>query len=112
MASVKTRIGFNSCRSASLQTPSLCGHNKAGGLKAPGYLFSRLSDVFLRFELNEPAHRSSLTAHRSSLTAHRSLLKIINKGGKAFKGFLAGFLNFDGKLDGGFDGTAQVCQLL
>ena len=80
-------------------------HNKAGGLKAPGYLFPRFLDVFLRFALNEPAHDSSLTAHRS-------LLKIIDKGGKAFKGFLAGFLNFDCKLDGGLDGTAQVCQLL
>mgnify|MGYP003446097733 CR=1 FL=1 len=39
MASAKTRIGCNSCRSASLQTPSLCGHNKAGGLKAPSFVF-------------------------------------------------------------------------
>ena len=45
------------------QTPLLCNH-KTEGLKAPGYLYSRLSDVF------------SLTTHYSSLITQRSSLTI------------------------------------
>ena len=39
-------------------------------------------------------------------------LEIIDKGGKAFQGLLAGLLNLDGELDGGLDGTAQIGQFL
>ena len=58
MASAKTRTCGEGYRSASLQTPLICGHKKTEGLKAPGYSFSRLSDVF------------SLTTHYSLLITH------------------------------------------
>ena len=57
------------CRFASLQTPRICGHNKTEGLKAPGYLYSRLPDVFFL-----TTHRSLLITHHSSLTSHYSSL--------------------------------------
>ena len=75
MASAKTRNGNPHHRFASLQTPLICGHNKAGGLKAPGYLYSRLPDVF------------SLTTHYSKLITQSYILPSIEGGAnKAVRG--------------------------
>lgn len=59
-----------------LPDASLCSCHISTGLKARGYSFSRLPDVF---QLRSPliAHRSPLTTHRSPLTAHRSPLTAI-----------------------------------
>ena len=75
MASVKTRNGNPHHRFASLQTPLLCNHKKTEGLKAPGYSYSRLSDVF------------SLITQRSSLTTQSYILPSIEGGAnKAVRG--------------------------
>ena len=59
------------CRFASLQTPSLYAyHNKTEGLKAPGYLNPRLSDVF----------RSTFNVHRfDKRLCRRHLYMLHNK---------------------------------
>ena len=68
IASAKTRTCSESCRSASLQTPLLC-NQKTEGLKAPGYSFPRLPDVF------------SFIVQTLSLNAQCSMLKTVWKTG-------------------------------
>ena len=89
MASAKTRTCSEGCRFASLQTPLICGHNNTGGLKAPGYSCSRLSDVFSLIVhlfvatnmwtkktegLKAPGYSYSRLSDVFSLTTHYSLL--------------------------------------
>ena len=62
-----------------------CVITKAEGLKAPGYSYSRLSDVF-----SLTTHYSLLITHRSTLITHRSKA---SEGHEARRANSRGFLN-------------------